>query len=329
MLGRKKQVFREDLYLPKHQVKKVKRGDAVASQKRTFPWLALFLWLCFVGTFVYMLFFSPVMNVEVLHVEGNVQVTQSDVERYFAEEREGVLWYILKRQNYFLFRSDTLMNRLKEELPAIENVRVEKVFPNKVNIFIEERPVAILWCSRGPCSLVRKDSVATEGASVPDKRGALPLYTIVDTGGLPVTLGEKLFDYSFVAHFKENVDLLQEEFGIVVKNEATSASRFSDEVRFTTEGGYELLLSMRFDPHQNMKFLHLFFDQEFPWDRQGELRSVDLRTENRIYYSLKNSNPEDASEEVKTDEEKASGVQDNSVDKSSGEKKKEKKSSEN
>nr|MCW1888453.1 FtsQ-type POTRA domain-containing protein [Candidatus Moranbacteria bacterium] len=147
MFARKKQVFREDLYLPKHQVKKVKRGDAVASNKRTFPWLALFLWFCFVGTFVYMLFFSPVMNVEILHVEGNAQVAQSDVEKYFAEEREGVLWHILKRQNYFLFRADALMNRLKGELPAIENVRVEKVFPNKVNIFIEERQLAVLWCS--------------------------------------------------------------------------------------------------------------------------------------------------------------------------------------
>ncbi len=321
MLGKKRQVFREDLYLPKHQLKKVKRGEVVTSHKKSFPWLALFLWFCFVGTFVYMLLFSPVMNVEVLHVEGNSRVTQSDVEKYFAEEREGVFGFVLKRQNFFLFRTGALRNRLQQELPAIENVRVEKEFPNKVNIFIEERQIAVLWCSRGPCSLVRNDSVAAEGANVPDKKGNLPLYTIVDTGGLPVTLGEKIFDYPFVEYFRENVQLLQEEFGIAVKNEATSASRFSDEVRFSTETGYELLLSMRFDPHQNMKFLHLFFDQEFSLERQGELKSIDLRTENRIYYALKNSNPEDAAEEVKTDQEKKEDTVNDSSVKQSTEKK--------
>ncbi|MCW1888684.1 MAG: hypothetical protein KIH67_003980, partial [Candidatus Moranbacteria bacterium] len=71
-----------------------------------------------------------------------------------------------------------------------------------------------------------------------------------------------------------------------------------------------------------------FFDQEFPLERQGELRSVDLRTENRIYYALKNSNPEDASEEVKTDEEKAVNSE-GATDKPSEEKKKEKKTKEN
>ncbi len=300
MLGKKRQVFREDLYLPKRQVKRVKRGDVVGENDRHFPWLALLLWIFFVGTFGYMLFFSPVMNIEVLHVEGNTLVPQSEIEKYFAEEREQISWKILKRQNFFLFRGSIFEKRLREELPAIEDVRIEKTFPNKLSVFVIERQTAILWCSRGPCALIRKDGRAAEGANIPEKRGTLPLYTIVDIGGLPIVLGDKIFNYPFVQNFEENTKLLKEEFGIVVKSDATSASRFSDEVRFTTEAGYELLLNLRLDPHQNSKFLHLFFDQEIPLDSQGELKSIDLRTENRIYYALKNSKPEEQ-EEVKTD----------------------------
>jgi len=303
MWGKKKPTFREDLYLPKRQVKRAKRGDVVSDHKRTFPWLALFLWLCFMITCCYMLLFSPVMNIGILHAEGNSLVSQSDIEKYFALERESVSGYFFKRQNFFLFRSNLFQKRLQEEFPAIENIRVEKTFPDKISVFIEERKTAILWCSRGPCSLIRSDGVAVEGALVSEKKGLLPLYTIVDTGGLPVTLGERIFDYPFVRNFEENKRLLGERLGITIKNEATSASRFSDEVRLTTDNGYELLLNTRTEPEQNIKFLRLFFDQEIPVERQGELKSIDLRTPNRIYYALKNA-PE-KEEEVKTDEQKA------------------------
>jgi POTRA domain, FtsQ-type len=301
MWGKKKSAFREEMYLPKRQVKRPKRGEVVEDKKRTFPWLALLLWICFLGTSAYMLLFSPVMNIEVLHTEGNVLVSQSDVEKYFAEERESVTWHVFKRSNYFLFQTERLKQNLQNTFPAIEDISVEKKFPNKINIYIKERAIAILWCSRGPCALVRSDGRAVEGALVPEKKGLLPLYTIVDTGGLPIVLGERLFDYPFVENFDTNRKLLSEELNITFKNEATSASRFSDEVRLNTDAGYELLLNARLEPRQNIKFLRLFFDQELPYDRQGELRSIDLRTENRIYYTLKNA-PE-KEEEASTTED--------------------------
>ncbi|MEK9173795.1 MAG: FtsQ-type POTRA domain-containing protein, partial [Patescibacteria group bacterium] len=203
------------------------------------------------------------------------------------------------RDNFFLFRTSRVRAILEDEFPAIEEVSVTKTFPNKVNVFLRERELALLWCSRGPCYLLSEHNVARAGGFVPERRGELPLYTVIDTGGLPVEIGRALFDYPFIEHFKENKERLQGELGIVIKPEMTSASRFSDELRMQTEGGWELFINSRIEPEENIKTLRLFFEQEIPFERQGELRNVDLRTENRIYYTLKGPPSQEEGEEKK------------------------------
>ncbi len=299
MFTKKKKTFREDLYLPKRQLKKPKRSENLETKKKSFPWLMSFLWVLFLGTVGYMLFFSPVMKVTVLHVEGEKFVEKSRVEELFVAENESKLFTYIPRDNFFLFRTNRLADELRTEFPVIEEVRVTRSFPDKINVIIHERDLALLWCSRGPCYLINKNNVAISGEGVVEKRGELPLYTVVDTGGLPVEIGRTLFDYPFIEHLKENEERLRSELGIIIKPDMLSASRFSDELRMQTEAGWELLLNSRTEPEKNIKTLRLFFDQEIPFDRQGELRNVDLRTENRIYYSLKNQPTEedkDASE---------------------------------
>lgn len=303
MWNKKKKKFREELYLPKRQLKKPKRSENVEDPRRAFPWLTLFLWLCFLGTGGYMFFFSPVVKMDTLHMEGNVRVPKDRVEELFVHEGETKLFGAVVRSNFFLFRTETLKRQLQEEFPAIEEVVVTKTFPNKVNVLIRERELALLWCSRGPCYLLGENNVALPGDGVPERRGDLPMYTVVDMGGLPVEIGRTLFDYPFLGHFKENRERLQSELGIVIKPEMMSASRFSDEIRLQTEAGWELLLNARIEPGENIQTLRLFFEQEVPFERQGELRNVDLRTEKRIYYSLKvpageEEKKEDGKEEV-------------------------------
>ncbi len=304
MWSKKKPTFSPDLYLPKRKQKKPKRSENVEDIRRKPPLLTVFLWLVFCGTVLYMLFLSSVMRMEILHVEGNVLVPKGRMEELFVNENESRIFAGIKRSNFFLFRTSRVQAILEQEFPAIEELSVSKTFPNKVNIILRERELAILWCSRGPCYLLSEENVARAGDLVPERRGSLPLYTVIDTGGLPVEIGRTLFDYPFVEHFKQNKERLQVELGIVIKPEMTSASRFSDELRLQTEGGWELLINSRIQPEENIKTLRLFFEQEVPFERQGELRNVDLRTENRIYYSLKNAPPKEEDGEKKETETK-------------------------
>jgi hypothetical protein len=302
MWPKKKPTFREELYLPKRKQKKPKRSENVEETKVGFPWLTMFLWVVFVGTVSYMLFFSSVMRMEALHVEGESRVSKGRIEELFVNEGESRLLSSIRRSNFFLFRTDRIKTILEDEFPAIEEVTVTKIFPNRVNVTIRERDLAVLWCSRGPCYLLSERNVARQGDFVIERKGTLPVYTVLDTGGLPVEIGRTLFDYPFIEHFKQNKERLETELGIVIKPETTSSSRFSDELRMQTEAGWELLINSRIAPAENINTLRLFFEQEIPFERQGELRNVDLRTENRIYYALKNTLPKGEGEEKKEDE---------------------------
>jgi cell division septal protein FtsQ len=302
MWSKKKKTFREELYLPKRQIKKPKRSENVVSVKQSFPWITLSLWTAFLGTVGYMFFFSSVVRMEVLHTEGNVRVPKERIEELFVNEGESKLLKSIRRSNFFLFRSDRLKYILEEEYPAIEEIRITKSFPNKVNVLIRERDIAILWCSRGPCYLIDENNIARAGHTVSERHGELPLYTVLDTGGLSVEIGRTLFDYPFVEYFKKNKELLESDLGIRIRPELASSSRFSDELRLQTEGGWELLINSRLKPEENIKTLRLFFEQEIPFERQGELRNVDLRTENRIYYALKNAPEKEGEDEQKDGE---------------------------
>ena len=297
MWSKKKPTFREELYLPKRKQKKPKRSENLEETRRGFPWLTLLLWTSFLGTVSYMLFFSSVMRMEVLHVEGESRVPKSRIEELFVNEGETRLLKSIPCNNFFLFRTGRVKGILEDEFPAIEEVSVTKAFPNKVNVFLREKDLAVLWCSRGPCYLLNEHNVAGSGDFVMERRGTLPVYTVIDSGGLPVEIGRTLFDYPFIEHFKQNKERLESELGIVIKPEMTSASRFSDELRMQTEGGWELLINSRIEPDDNIKTLRLFFEQEVPFERQGELRNVDLRTENRIYYSFKNAPTEEENQD--------------------------------
>lgn len=301
MWFKKKPTFREELYLPKRKQKKPKRSENVEEARRGFPWLTTLLWLVFSGTTAYMLFLSSVMRMEVLHVEGNALVPKERVEELFVNESETRILGSIWRNNFFLFRTSRVKAILEDEFPAIEELRITKAFPNKVNVVLRERELAVLWCSRGPCYLLSENNVARPGHLVAERRGALPLYTVIDTGGLPVEIGRTLFDYPFILHFKQNKERLATELGIHIKPEMTSASRFSDELRMNTEGGWELFINTRIPPEENIKTLRLFFEQEVPFERQGELRNVDLRTENRIYYAFKNTTPPEEGDQKKED----------------------------
>jgi hypothetical protein len=307
MWFKKTSTFREELYLPKRKQKKPKRSDNVEETKRGFPWLATLLWLIFSGTALYMFFFSSVMRMEVLHVEGNSRVPKERIEELFVNEGETKILGQIPRNNFFLFRANRVKGILEDEFPAIEELQVTKTFPNKVNVVLHERELAVLWCSRGPCYLLSDDNRALEGHLVVERRRDLPLYTVTDTGGLPVEIGRTLFDYPFIVHFQQNKERLETELGIRIKPEMMSASRFSDELRMQTEGGWELLINTRILPEENIKTLRLFFEQEIPFERQGELRNVDLRTPNRIYYALKNAPPKDEEDGEKKEGETSTG----------------------
>lgn len=306
MFRKTKTTFREEHYLPKRQSKRPRRGAVAAPPKPFFPlFLAGALWALFLGTGLYVIFFSPFLVIQEIAVAGNERIKTEDLASLYREETATPFFSVFSRRNYFLLDKAGLEAKIRERHPEIEEVKLSKVFPATLALHIRERPLGVLWCSRGPCYLLDKASRTWEGRFVEENsQPDFPLYRITDTSGLPVALGETLFDYPFMAILGENLSRLEHGLAIPVERQGTSSSRFSDELRLRTLLGWELYLNTRISAEENEKALRLFFEKELPFERQGELRYIDLRAENRVYYALKGDEGKTEEDQKKEEEEK-------------------------
>ncbi|OGI21300.1 MAG: hypothetical protein A2808_01390 [Candidatus Moranbacteria bacterium RIFCSPHIGHO2_01_FULL_55_24] len=293
--------FHKNVFLPKRKEKRAKRG---ASEEKTgrpgMFFLSLFLWLVFLGTLGYLLLVSPLLLLERFSVSGNSRVSTEKLEDFFSQATSDTWLGVFSAKNYLLFRTEKFSAALLETYPEIRSARVEKRFPASLFLRVEEREAGVLWCSGGPCYLLDEENRTRESRAIiglPEER--LPVYTVIDKSGLPVDLGQPVFSYPFSTRLLALYSLLDERFGIKLEKESVTPSRFSDEVRFRAEGGYELYVNTSLEPQETIDSLALFFDGELPQEKLGELAYIDLRTENRIYYAFKNAPEEKKSEENK------------------------------
>ncbi len=91
------------------------------------------------------MFFTPVFHVAEVTCEGTQRIPREEIIA-MAEVPLG--------QSIFLQRLSGIQKRV-EEIPMVEEVKVQRVFPNKINIQIRERvPAAYLYDGDGSCTVV-------------------------------------------------------------------------------------------------------------------------------------------------------------------------------
>ena len=94
-------------------------------------------------------------------------------------------------------------------------------------------------------------------------------------------------------------------------------SRFADELRVKTKGGWQIYFGTRIPLEASLEALQLLFEKELPEERHGDLEYIDLRTENRVFYRYKEGieearvmeqasipKPEEPKQEKKSDKKK-------------------------
>jgi hypothetical protein len=121
-----------------------------------------------------------------------------------------------------------------------------------------------------PCT--RKKRIEYERSLSPDESGqALP-----NEG--------KIFDPQFVAFPGEVRTALRERLGLETDQKMRVTSRFGNELRVKTDGGWEIFFATDIPLETSLDALSLLLDKEIPAERRADLLYIDLRTENRVFY---------------------------------------------
>lgn len=266
--------------------------------------LLFVLWLLLFGTLGYTLLFSPFLLIDPdsLQVDGAERLSAAKIKGFVREDISGRWLDLFPKNNFLLFRPETLEEKLFLAFPLARSAEATRIFPHGLRIEVRERERIVLWCSGGPCYLVTESGMAAEARQSFTEENREFVRTIIDTSAQPVRVGQKLFLFDLPGFVAELEHLLEEELGLKMEVPYEAASRFAEELRFGTAEGFRVYVSTALTPLKTVAALRLLFEKELPEERRRELEYIDARTENRVYYLMKNS--EDSASQPSPVEEK-------------------------
>lgn len=285
--SRRDKLFREALTREGRSAKQVDRLEHFRSH---FPWGTLSLWTLFAGVLIYVLYFSPWLMLTQVSIQGAERVPLSrledTVETFLHERRFG--WW--SQRNFFALPESTLEQLLREQYPLLASAEIEKIFPSRLEVRVEERGHLLLWCSGGPCYMIDQD-----GLALTNERLLYTLYepwrlSIIDTSALSIQVGQSLEIGEYLRAFEEFFERSEASLGTKVKPEASTASKFSRELRLQTEAGWTLLINVDVPVEDTLVALKTFLDHRSTTQTEASpLVTVDVRVPGRIFFTIPNA----------------------------------------
>lgn len=253
----------------------------------------IFLWTIVLGTFIYIFLFSPFVLIEEIQVSGNSIVSGEALQGFVDDQLRGTYLNIFPKRSFLLVQPETLRKAILSEYPLLATVSVKRVFPNRIFIQVTEKKKILLWYSGENSFLVDENGATHDSTRALSPENNAFMIAIVDTSAQRVTLGDKVFDPKYGTFIIEAYREFSEQLGLSLEPRFTIGSRFAEEVRAKTDEGWEVYFSTEIPLETSLNTLKLLFEKELPKEKRMNLAYIDLRAENRAYYTFRNGTNSD------------------------------------
>lgn len=301
--SRRQALFREALARESNKSKKhIDRGKGF---RETFPYGVMFLWAVFFGALVYLFLFSPYLFLTRVEVVTEGEVTAGEVHSVTGPLMEERRFWVFPAKNFFLLPRKKIEQTLFVLSPVIESVGFEKKFPHTLTLRVGQREQLFLWCAGGPCALVEEGGKMRFHEKSLDARYEARRLLVIDTSALPLESGTAVPVRPYLEYFSSLQNRFPHALGHVLLREATTPSRFSRELRLTTEAGWVLLVNIDMPSEETLESLRVFLEERKKAPQAQPLVSIDARVPGRIFFVEAPSPEEEAGEDsaVKEKEE--------------------------
>lgn len=316
MFGRKKKkkreekepIFKREVYIPKKRLDKRERTVTGTSGKNNRSGgvgnkngkgrkaIIFFLWIFFLGEIVYVLLFANFFTIQSLRIErerASAELSDEQIQEYTELSWQGQWLGFIPKNNLLLLRPDAETKRLQERFPRFDSVRVERSFPENLTVFISEKPFQILWCKNDDCFLVDNEGkTASSEIFFRHSEEQGKIVRIQDTAQIPVSLGTTVLrpeDQQFIKDIMTDFSLRTE---LQIEGSIERPNLYAREMRIRTDKGFIIFFNTELPVSQSLNSLMLVLQNEIPTGEWDKIDYIDLRTENRVYYTRKDRAPE-------------------------------------
>lgn len=249
-------------------------------------WLSL---LIFIGAIIYILFFSQFLAVSEIKLDGLSRVDNQALESFIADQLAGKYFELIPKNNLILIGKKNISQVILDKFKLIEDVRIKKIFPNVLSISIAERDPQLILCSRGNCFVIDERGVAFAEAD-PDANqlGENDLFTLRNDGDKEITAGSEILDPSYLKYLADIREKLKNDIGVDIEREMKTPQLVSGDIRVTTQEGWLVYFDKNIPIPKEIEMLKVVLSEKIPQDQRNNLEYIDLRTDNKVYYKLKN-----------------------------------------
>jgi cell division septal protein FtsQ len=275
-----------------------------------------FLSVIFLGTFVYILFFSQFLTIFSIEISGNRDIGKQPILEEVNSYLNGKYLGIIDKKNLVLANRDRIRKKIISRFKQIKNVEIKKNFPSGLEINIQERKISLAVLSGGNCYVLDEngepyDIFSCDGEEI--KRNNLIIME--DRSGKPVEIGKTFLekDYmDYVLNIRKNIE---EMVGLKIENNFKTPNFISGDIRVRTGGGWEIYFNREIILEREMEMLELFLSNQSKEVSSGNVEYADLRSDGKIYYKLKNNEEPKIQEEIKTEKNNSTKDKNKSKDK--------------
>lgn len=254
-------------------------------------WWFYFVMLFFIGTTVYIFFFSDFMRITSITVSGTEVLSESDVQQILQQELDHKFIGIIPRATFPFVAPHLMEKKLKETFRRIDTVHVQRVFPEKLVVVIVEHEAVLVWCrdhAKDDCYMIDRNGTAYERVdwSSPDIMQN-DQVTIIDEKGYDVVMNDTILVPEYVEHLMNVRGAMGRASNVLFHEDIVVPSRISKEARLTTEEGWYMLVGLKAPLEVTERTVKTFFEMTEFEKARSELEYVDARIPQKVFYRYK------------------------------------------
>ncbi len=259
--------------------------------------------MLFLAVSIYSFIFSDFLEITEIKVINDGTIAPEDISREISREIDGKYFKIISKRNFIFFNSGNIEKKLKNDFKKIKAISIDRNFPNKINIKIQERNLILSLCSKGECYFIDERGYAYEKMSSDlSFINRSETIELIDESGKEIFENEYVLLPSYIEFIVAIADVLKKDTDVEILNEYRTKSRISEELIVQTKKGWDIYFNAKVPIEKSIQTLKTLLNRHLLLRDLHELEYIDLRSENKVFYRMKGGITQEE-EELKKEQE--------------------------
>jgi len=269
----------------------------------------------FLMVVIYAFVFASFLEVNDISIKNGGSISQEKINQFVDTKINSRYFKIISKKNFIFLNTRELEKEIRNNFKKIKKISIEKKFPNKLVINIEERNLILSLCSRGNCYFIDENGYAYERANydLSDMREGRTAK-LIDESGKEIREGDYVLMPKYVDFIVGMEDAIKNGTSIEILNEYRTESRISEEVIVQTKKGWDIYFNAKFPIDKSVRMLKTLMNRQIMLRDLNDLEYIDLRSENKVFYRMIGGVTQEEEEEIKKENKESNNMENNEAE---------------